>query len=98
MRKTLYRGVEQLVARQAHNLEVVRSSRASATQAKASIILIGAFLFSPYPPSFPPLTATSFFHLQKKRLKQEKQTLRTLQKSAQNGKKVQKTSHFSPKF
>lgn len=26
------RGVEQLVARQAHNLEVVRSSRASATQ------------------------------------------------------------------
>ena len=37
-RKTLYRGVEQLVARQAHNLEV-------ATQAKASIILIGAFLF-----------------------------------------------------
>ena len=45
MRKTLYRGVEQLVARQAHNLEVVRSSRASATQAKASIILIGAFLF-----------------------------------------------------
>ena len=27
------RGVEQLVARQAHNLEVVRSSRASATYA-----------------------------------------------------------------
>ncbi len=27
-----HRGVEQLVARQAHNLEVVRSSRASATQ------------------------------------------------------------------
>ena len=26
------RGVEQLVARQAHNLEVVRSSRASATR------------------------------------------------------------------
>ena len=44
MRKTSYRGVEQLVARQAHNLEVVRSSRASATT-KASIILIGAFLF-----------------------------------------------------
>jgi len=60
--------------------------------------LIDAFLFSPYPPSFPPLTATSFFHLQKKHLKQEKQTLRTLQKTAQNGKKVQKTSHFSPKF
>mgnify|MGYP000284946761 CR=1 FL=1 len=30
-----YRGVEQLVARQAHNLEVVRSSRASATFFKA---------------------------------------------------------------
>lgn len=29
-----HRGVEQLVARQAHNLEVVRSSRASATQYK----------------------------------------------------------------
>ena len=29
-----YRGVEQLVARQAHNLEVVRSSRASATKKK----------------------------------------------------------------
>ena len=27
----LYRGVEQLVARQAHNLEVIRSSRISAT-------------------------------------------------------------------
>lgn len=27
-----HRGVEQLVARQAHNLEVVRSSRASATK------------------------------------------------------------------
>lgn len=30
--QNLYRGVEQLVARQAHNLEVVRSSRASATK------------------------------------------------------------------
>ncbi len=29
--RTLERGVEQLVARQAHNLEVVRSSRTSAT-------------------------------------------------------------------
>lgn len=29
--KALYRGVEQLVARQAHNLEVIRSSRVSAT-------------------------------------------------------------------
>ena len=27
----LHRGVEQLVARQAHNLEVIRSSRVSAT-------------------------------------------------------------------
>ena len=27
----IYRGVEQLVARQAHNLEVARSNRASAT-------------------------------------------------------------------
>ena len=31
-----YRGVEQLVARQAHNLEVVRSSRTSATNKKAA--------------------------------------------------------------
>ena len=30
--ETSHRGVEQLVARQAHNLEVVRSSRAPATQ------------------------------------------------------------------
>lgn len=30
--KKQHRGVEQLVARQAHNLEVVRSSRASATK------------------------------------------------------------------
>ena len=29
-----YRGVEQLVARQAHNLEVVRSSRTPATRKK----------------------------------------------------------------
>ena len=29
-----HRGVEQLVARQAHNLEVARSSRTSATQRK----------------------------------------------------------------
>ena len=28
----VHRGVEQLVARQAHNLEVIRSSRVSATQ------------------------------------------------------------------
>ena len=31
MRPIVYRGVEQLVARQAHNLEVARSNRASAT-------------------------------------------------------------------
>ena len=31
-RTILHRGVEQLVARQAHNLEVARSSRASATE------------------------------------------------------------------
>ena len=30
-RKPIHRGVEQLVARQAHNLEVARSSRVSAT-------------------------------------------------------------------
>ena len=32
--KYIYRGVEQLVARQAHNLEVTRSSRVSATNHK----------------------------------------------------------------
>ena len=32
--KKKYRGVEQLVARQAHNLEVARSSRAPATKKK----------------------------------------------------------------
>ena len=32
--KRKYRGVEQLVARQAHNLEVVRSSRTPATKKK----------------------------------------------------------------
>ena len=34
--KKQHRGVEQLVARQAHNLEVVRSSRASATKKSAT--------------------------------------------------------------
>ena len=32
LRKNQHRGVEQLVARQAHNLEVARSNPASATQ------------------------------------------------------------------
>ena len=41
--KTLHRGVEQLVARQAHNLEVACSSPASAT-IKADIFM-SAFLF-----------------------------------------------------
>ena len=40
-KQTLHRGVEQLVARQAHNLEVVRSSRASATKRKD----VKSFLF-----------------------------------------------------
>ena len=34
-----YRGVEQLVARQAHNLEVARSSRTPATKKKPQRIL-----------------------------------------------------------
>lgn len=41
----LYRGVEQLVARQAHNLEVVRSSRASATTEENSILEFSSFLY-----------------------------------------------------
>ena len=36
LRKNQYRGVEQLVARQAHNLEVARSNPASATRESAS--------------------------------------------------------------
>ena len=35
----LYRGVEQLVARQAHNLEVARSSRTPATKKKPQRLL-----------------------------------------------------------
>ena len=42
---TLYRGVEQLVARQAHNLEVVRSSRASATTKHQSYRLVLFFVY-----------------------------------------------------
>ena len=41
----LYRGVEQLVARQAHNLEVVRSSRASATSKAFNSFKLNAFSF-----------------------------------------------------
>ena len=33
----VHRGVEQLVARQAHNLEVIRSSRVSATKTKCRV-------------------------------------------------------------
>ena len=36
-RKNEHRGVEQLVARQAHNLEVARSSRTSATTNKGYV-------------------------------------------------------------
>ena len=32
-----HRGVEQLVARQAHNLEVIRSSRVSATKKQTNV-------------------------------------------------------------
>ena len=40
-----YRGVEQLVARQAHNLEVVRSSRTPATKNQKPIT--ASFFFGP---------------------------------------------------
>ena len=33
----VHRGVEQLVARQAHNLEVIRSSRVSATKKQTNV-------------------------------------------------------------
>ena len=33
----VHRGVEQLVARQAHNLEVIRSSRVSATRKQTNV-------------------------------------------------------------
>lgn len=39
------RGVEQLVARQAHNLEVIRSSRVSATTARENEISVQIFIF-----------------------------------------------------
>ena len=51
-----YRGVEQLVARQAHNLEVIRSSRISAT-IPAGILLhrdSGFFLLSDVSMLLPP--------------------------------------------
>ena len=41
-----HRGVEQLVARQAHNLEVVRSSRASATKKSETNPSLRLFYFS----------------------------------------------------
>jgi hypothetical protein len=45
-RKQEHRGVEQLVARQAHNLEVIRSSRVSATFPVISLRkLITGFFF-----------------------------------------------------
>lgn len=37
LKNTQHRGVEQLVARQAHNLEVARSNRASATLIKMNL-------------------------------------------------------------
>lgn len=43
--QNLYRGVEQLVARQAHNLEVIRSSRVSATTARENEISVQIFIF-----------------------------------------------------
>lgn len=45
--KTLHRGVEQLVARQAHNLEVACSSPASAT-IKADIFMSAFFILHDY--------------------------------------------------
>ena len=44
--KKQHRGVEQLVARQAHNLEVVRSSRASATKKSETNPSLRLFYFS----------------------------------------------------
>ena len=40
-----HRGVEQLVARQAHNLEVARSSRTSATKIKINRYILAVYLF-----------------------------------------------------
>ena len=81
-----------MVARQAHNLEVVRSSRASATT-KASIILIGAFLFYlpiQLPPFTSPIALIRLIRWRKPRWKQEKHILHTPKKSAQKAKNVQK--------
>ncbi len=44
-RKGLYRGVEQLVARRAHNPKVVGSSPASATKKRATYCFDGMWLF-----------------------------------------------------
>ena len=46
MHKTLHRGVEQLVARQAHNLEVARSSPAPATKQLWKPLYRGFFYLS----------------------------------------------------
>ena len=43
--KKTHRGVEQLVARQAHNLEVACSSPASATKNKKAVFLTAFFFF-----------------------------------------------------
>lgn len=43
--KEQYRGVEQLVARQAHNLEVARSSRTSATMTELISVLLTSSVF-----------------------------------------------------
>ena len=43
-----HRGVEQLVARQAHNLEVARSSRTPATKLREELLFFSFFVFTPY--------------------------------------------------
>ena len=48
--KKKYRGVEQLVARQAHNLEVARSSRTPATRKKLYRLLFFVSLILPRNP------------------------------------------------
>ena len=40
----VHRGVEQLVARQAHNLEVIRSSRVSATKKQTNVWCCKGFI------------------------------------------------------
>ena len=45
LRKNQHRGVEQLVARQAHNLEVARSNPASATQQEMQAKRLAFFVY-----------------------------------------------------